>query len=149
MHGRWWTMQRHHGNRPLSTITASPGSRRLLVRIREEQLLAVDPVAGDGALALARQQPVDEGLPKVLFDRTVLLRVDQDDAVLIEQPLVTFHHDVQIAAVLERYPGAAVRQHIGVHRRRGVERRAHALPDLPIPGAFLPIDLDAGLVPEA
>src|SRR4051794_19997073 len=123
-------------------IRASLASRRLLLRIREEQLLAFDPVVGDGGLPLRRQQPVDEGLAKILFDRGVFLRIDQDDAILVEQPLVALDGDIQIAAVLERYPGAAVRQHIGIHRRRGVQRRAHALPDVAIPQAFLAIDLD-------
>src|SRR4051794_33603646 len=48
-------------------IHASLASRRLLLRIREEQLLAVDPVVGDGRLPLRREQPVDEGLPQILF----------------------------------------------------------------------------------
>ena len=54
-------------------------------------------------------------------------------AVLVEQPLVALGQDGEIAAVLERQPGPAVAQQVGVRRRRHVERRPHALADLAIP----------------
>src|SRR5262245_61293224 len=58
------------------------------------------------------------------------------------------HEDVEIAAVLEREPGAAVGEHVGIGGGRGVERRAHALADLLVPGTFLLADVDAGGLPE-
>ena len=74
----------------------------LLSGIGKEQLLAVDPVAGDRRLALRRDQPVDEGLSQFLPYRRMLLRVYQKDAILVEQPLVAFNDNVEIAAVPER-----------------------------------------------
>src|SRR5690242_15763094 len=77
-------------------------------------------------------------------------RVHQHHAVLVEQALVAFHHDYKIALVLEGNPGAAVGQYISVTRSRGIERRAHALPDRFVPGPLVLIDVDAGiLVPES
>src|SRR5262249_47610850 len=70
------------------------------------------------------------------------------DAVLVEQALVAGDEDVEIAAVLEREPGATVGEHIGVGSGRSIERRAHALADLLVSGAFLLADVDAGGLPE-
>src|ERR1700676_4739978 len=125
----------------------SPDSTRLL-RVGKEQLLAIDLVAGDRGLAFRRDQPVDEGLARVLFQRREFFGFDKHDAVLIEQPLVALDRYFEIAAVLERDPGAAVGQYITVHGTCGVERRPHALPDLAIPGAFAGLDIDTGLLPE-
>ncbi len=78
----------------------------------------------------------------------MLGRVHQDHAILVEQTLVAFDGDGEFAAVLERDPGGAVRQNIGVAGRRSVERRAHALTDRLVPGALVLIDVDAGNLPE-
>ena len=79
---------------------------------------AADLVVGDRLLPLRRHQPVDERLAELLLHVRMLGRIHQDDAVLVEQPVVALDHDVEVAAVLERQPGAAVGQHIGVGRRR-------------------------------
>src|SRR6266436_481967 len=119
-----------------------------IVGIGIEQLLAVDLVIGDRLLSLRRNQPVDEGLGELLFDMRVLLGVHQYHAVLVEKPLVALDRDGEVAAVLEREPGAAIRQHVCVGCRRGVESRAHALADLLVPGALLLLDVDAGRRPK-
>ena len=48
-------------------------------------------------------------------------------AILIEKPLVALDRDLEVAAVLERQPGATIRQHVGVRCRRSAEGRAHPL----------------------
>ena len=53
-------------------------------------------------------------LAESFFTCRMLRRVHQHDAVLVEQPLVAFDRDVEVAAVLEREPGAAVGEHVGV-----------------------------------
>src|SRR5258708_40105747 len=53
-----------------------------------------------------------------------------------------------MAAILERETGAAVGEHIGVGGGRGIERGAHALADLLVPGTFVLADVDAGGLPE-
>src|SRR5215467_4260543 len=118
------------------------------IGIGEKQLLPVDLVIRDRLLPFGRNEPVDEGLAEVLLHIGMLFGIDQHDAVLVEQALVAGHQDLEIAAVLEREPGAAVGEHIGVGGGRGVERRAHALADLLVPGTFLLADVDAGGLPE-
>src|SRR5262249_24026698 len=54
----------------------------------------------------------------------------------------------EVAAVLERQPGATVGQHVSVRCRRSVERRAHALADRLVPGALSLLDIDVGELPE-
>src|SRR5262249_30581533 len=50
---------------------------------------------------------------------------------------------------LERYPRAAVRQHVSIAGASRIERRAHALADRFVPGAFVFLDVDPGVsVPE-
>src|SRR5581483_10546673 len=127
---------------------ACPASRPRLVRVGEEQLLPADLVSRDDLLALGRDQPVDELLAEVLLHVRVLLRVHQHHAVLVEQALVALHDDLEIAAVLERDPRAAIRQDVGPERRRGVERRAHALPRVLVPGALVPGDVDVRVLPQ-
>src|SRR5262249_53068845 len=107
-----------------------PRSCASLVCIREEQLLAADLVTGDRLLSFWRDEPIDERLPEVLLDVRVLCRVDEHHAVLIEQPLVTLDEDLEVAAVLEREPCAAIGEDVRVHRRGGVERRSHSLADV-------------------
>src|SRR5215470_3994039 len=119
-----------------------------IVRVRIEQLLAVDLVIGDGLLSLRRNEPVDEGLTELLLYMRMPLGIYQHHAILIEKPLVALDRDREVAAVLERQPGAAIRQHIGVGCRRSVERRAHALPDRLVPGMPIHLDVDIGRLPE-
>src|SRR5262245_22543801 len=76
------------------------------------------------------------------------LGIYQHHAILIEKPLVALDRDREVAAVLERQPGAAIRQHVGVGCRRSVERRAHALPDRLVPGMPIHLDVDIGRLPE-
>ena len=45
-----------------------------------------------------RDQPVDEFLAQLLLHVRVLGRIDQHDAVLVEQALVALDHDVEVAA---------------------------------------------------
>src|SRR5262249_56699899 len=123
-------------------------SRPRRVGVGEEQLLTLDLVVGDRLLAFVRDEPVDEGLAQLLLDVRMFRRVHQDHAVLVEQALVALDRDVELATVLERDPGSAVGQHIGVRRRGSVERGAHALADLLVPRAFLLGDVDAGGLPE-
>src|SRR5215467_1719076 len=132
----------------MTPLLKSAISRPRHIGIGEEQLLPVDLVVRDRLLAFGRDEPVDEGLAERLLDVRMLFGIDQHDAVLVEQALVAGDEDVEIAAVLERKPGAAVGEHIGVGRGRGVERRAHALADLLVPGTFLLADVDAGGLPE-
>ncbi len=103
----------------------------------------------DGLLAFRGDQPVDERLAQLLLHMGMLVRADQHDAILVEQPLVSLNGNVELAAVLERQPCATVGQHIAVHGGRRVERRAHALPDLAIPRALVSAgDIDGGRPPQ-
>src|ERR1019366_4507903 len=104
----------------------TPSSSPLLLGIGKKQLLAVDLVARDGRLTFRRDKPVDECLAQFLLHGRIFFGVHQHDAVLIEQPLVALDDNFEIAAVLERYPGAAVGENIGAHRPRGIERGPHA-----------------------
>src|SRR5215468_12627650 len=62
--GRWGAAWSTHGMTPMRRKQAVPrhASRVRVVRVRIEQLLAVDLVIGDGLLSLRRNEPVDEGL---------------------------------------------------------------------------------------
>src|SRR5688572_4379971 len=73
--------------------------------VGEEQLLPADPVVGDRLLPFCRDDPVDEGLRHLLPDVLVPVRIHQDDAILIEQALVSLDEDRELAAVPEREPG--------------------------------------------
>ncbi len=99
-------------------------------------MLAVDLIGGNGRLALGGHQPVDKALAEFLLYGGMFLRVHEDNAVLIEQALIAFYRDDEIAGVLERKPGAPVGNHIGLHRARRIESGTHALPDLAIPSAL-------------
>src|SRR5262245_13878772 len=103
------------------------------IGIGKEQLLALDLVRPNGILALGRQNPIDEGLAQILFDAWMFLRIDEDDPVLVEEPLVALHHDRMISLVFKGDPGATIGQYVSVHGVRGVKRRPHSLADLAIP----------------
>ena len=86
--------------------------------------------------------------PELLLHVRVLGWIDQHDAVLVEQALVAFHRDDEIAFVLERNPGAAIRQHIGIAGAGGIQCGAHALADRFVPGSLVLLDVDTGRLPE-
>src|SRR5262252_978242 len=133
---------RSRARKPSAIIT--PGSLALW----PEHLLAVNPVVGDCLLALVRDEPVDELLAKLLLHMRMLGRINQDDTVLVEQQFVALHRDDEVGLVLERNPGAAVRQNIGSAGCCYVERGTHALPDRFVPRPSLLFDVDAGVLPE-
>src|SRR5688572_10513189 len=134
------------GRRLPSTRSVSP--RYLLAGIREEKLLAADLIGSDGGLSLGRDQPVDERLALRLFYMRMLRRVDQHRAVLVEQAPVALDHDPELAAVLEREPGGAVGERIGVHPRRCIERRPHARAGLAVPRPLRGGDVHARRLPQ-
>src|SRR5262249_8793451 len=88
--------------------------RPRLVGVWEEQLLSLDLIVCDRLVTLGRDEPVDEGLAEFFLDVGMLGRIHQHHAILIEQPLVAGDQDVQVAAVLERQPGAAIGEHVSV-----------------------------------
>ena len=57
---------------------------------------------------------------QVLLHVRVLRRVDEHDAVLVEELLVALDEDREVAAVLEREPGAAVGEDVRVHATTAV-----------------------------
>src|SRR6266508_1269795 len=57
------------------TIRSAARSRARIVGVRIEQLLAADLVIGNGSLAFRRNEPVDEGLAKLLFYVRMLFRI--------------------------------------------------------------------------
>src|SRR5919109_240115 len=134
------------GRRPPNTRSVRP--RYLRSGIRKEKLLAADLVGRDRVLSLARNDPVDERLAQLPLYAQVLLRIDEDDAVLVEKPPVALHRDGELAAVLERDPGAAIGEDVRVHGGCRVERRPHALPGLAVPACLLACDVDAGRLPQ-
>src|SRR5689334_4688705 len=118
------------------------------IKIRDEELLALDLVTRDGVLALSRNQPINERLAQLRLHMRVLGGVHQDYVILVEQALVALNHDIKPAAALERDPGAAIRKHISVRSGGGVERGLHAPTDLLAPKAFVFCDVDASGFPE-
>src|SRR4029453_3553477 len=91
---------------PASTRSTLANSGPRLTRIREEQLLAVDPVGSDRVLSFGRDHPIHDKLTELLFDARVLVRVHQHHAVLVEQAFVAFDEQGEVAAVLEGQPRA-------------------------------------------
>src|SRR5712691_4523434 len=123
-------------------------SRIRISCIGVEQLLAIDRVLGDRFLARRRDDPVDELLPERLLDARMRYRIDEHHAVLVEEALVVFDQDREIAAIPECEPGPAIGEDVRVHRRRSVERRTHALSRVAIPGALDFVDVDSGGLPQ-
>src|SRR5690606_22373540 len=101
----------------------------------------------DRVLAFLAKDPVDERLAFLDLDVAVLLWIDEYDAVLVEQVLVALVHDLEIAAVLEADPRAAIRQRIGAHADGGVERGAHARAGLAVPLSACRLYVDARVLP--
>src|SRR6185437_7423057 len=87
-----------------------------VVSVGIKELLAVDLISGDCGLSLRRNEPINETLAGFFFNRGMLFRVHQHHAVLIEQSLIAFDEDDEIAAILERQPCAAIGKHVGVRR---------------------------------
>src|SRR5690242_1466662 len=130
---------------------AASSAPRLRIRagVWKEQLLPVDLVRGDRVLSFARNQPIDELLPEVALDVRMLDWIDKHDAVLVEQSPVAFDDNREVAAILERQPGSAIRENVGAHRGCRVERRPHSGARVAIPRPFRFIDVDAGVFPIA
>ena len=78
----------------------------------------------------------------------MFLRIDQHDAILVEQMLVAFDCDDEIAFVLECQPGSTITQNVGIVGRRDVEGRPHPLTYLFVPGASAHGDVDARQLPK-
>jgi hypothetical protein len=116
-------------------------------RIRKEELLPVDLVAGNSLLACAARQPVYESLSFFGLHPRVLLRIDQYDAVLIEKLRVTLDQDLEIILVDEAQPGAAVGERISMFTDGGVKRRAHARASFQIPIATCMYWINVRLLP--
>ena len=67
---------------------------------------------------------------------------------MIEQPRVALDVDREIPLVPERDPRRPVREGVGVHSHRGVQRRAHPRTGLPVPAAARGSGVEPGLSPE-
>ena len=78
----------------------------------------------------------------------VLGRIDQDDAILVEELGVSFDQNLKIALIGEVQPSAAIGQRIGPLADGGVEGRAHARSRFEIPFAARRLGIDAGLLPK-
>src|SRR4051812_38042500 len=116
--------------------------------IGKEKLLPVDSIVGDRALALRGEDPVYERLSHGALYQRMPTRVDEDDAVLIEEPRISLEHDTEVAAILEGQPGPAIGQDVRVHPGGAIQRRPHPLPGVAIPRAFLRADVDPGRFPD-
>src|SRR5262245_61910978 len=79
----------------------------------------------------------------------MMVRIHQNSGVLVEQALVTLHHNFQITLFLEMYPCATVGKRIAAVDECFVERGSHASPDRFVPCAAMLLDVDARVpVPE-
>src|SRR5260221_1021433 len=103
----------------LSPTPQPVGPSRARLVVREEELLAVDPVGGDRGLPRGRDHPVDELLSHVLLHVRVPGWIHQHRAVLVEELDVALDQDHEVGAVPEREPAAAVGERVGVHAGGG------------------------------
>jgi len=78
----------------------------------------------------------------------MLVRVQLYDIVAVDEQRIAFDQDREQPLVLEAESGAAVGQRIGRHRRRGVERLAHAAADIAIPAAGTALRVDLRHPPQ-
>src|SRR5262245_126711 len=78
-----------------------------ITRVGEEQLIAFDPVGGDGVLAFRRYKPIDELLTEFVLHARMFGRVHQYDGILVEHAFVVFNENLQVTLVLEVYPSCA------------------------------------------
>ena len=111
-----------------------------MLRIREEELLSTQAVGPDGLLPRIRENPIDEGLSRLRLHFGMLGRIDQDNAVLVEQAVIAFDEDLEVSLILKADPCPAIGHDISAHSDAGVERGAHARPRLAIPGPADPGD---------
>ena len=79
----------------------------------------------------------------------VALRIDQHDAILVEQPRIAFNHNPLILPIAETQPGATISQDISALRGGGIQGGAHALPNFPIPLPAPRGGIHAGQLPQA
>src|SRR5262249_14738204 len=91
---------------------------------------------------------VDELLAECLLHGGMLLGVHEHHTVLIEQALITFDRDHEVALVLEGQPGAAIGQQIGVGSGRHVESRPHPLAYILVPRTLLDLDVETRNIPK-
>src|SRR5512144_614002 len=77
---------------------------RALSRVREEELLAPDPVAGDGLLARRGNQPFDERAPHRRLHVRMPGGIHEHHAVLVEEAVVALDEHGELAAVAEGKP---------------------------------------------
>src|SRR5262245_62672930 len=78
----------------------------------------------------------------------MLGRIDENDAVLIEELLVALDRDLVVAAVLEARPCGPVGEDVGAHADGGIDGGAHAGAGLAIPAPGSRLRVDAGVLPE-
>src|SRR5215472_3947086 len=74
--------------------------------------------------------------------------ISLDHVVAIDQLRIALHRNHERAFVAETEPGAAVGEGVGRHRRRGVQRLAHAAPNVAVPVSCAFLRVDAGAFPE-
>ena len=88
--------------------------------------------------------------PSSFFTCGCLVGIDEHHAVLVEQALVALAPgSSRSPRFLNDEPRAAIGQHVGVHRRRGVERRTHAGTGVAIPRPLFRVEIDARVLPVA
>ncbi len=73
--------------------------------------------------------------------------IDENDAVLIEEPVITFDENLVLLLVLEGGPRGAVGEKVCTHAHSCVDCGAHTGAYLAIPIAGRGIDIDAGCFP--
>ena len=95
--------------------------------VGDEQFFAANGNIGNRRLSGGRGQPVHEQARIGDFHMGVAGRIDQHDAVGIEQPTITLDHDREITAIGEAQPGTPVGQGIGGH---GLGRVFHDAPNI-------------------
>src|SRR6266702_592637 len=118
----------------------------LLFPVSEEDRLAVYLVTGNDPQTFRAGDEIDEFHSQIVLHVRMLLRIDDDDAVGIEEPFLPFEEDDKIALfTLEGVIGAAVGHGIppalGGHR----DDRTHSLARLHVP---VPLRFDSGTLPE-
>src|SRR5262245_12648050 len=117
--------------------------------IGHEERPTVDLVTRDRVLALARNQPIDEGVAQCRLHMRAFGGIHEYRVILVEQAtLIALNDDLKFTAVLKRHPSAAIGKHISLGSGGSVERSPHALSDLLVPRASVLRDVDVGLLPE-
>ena len=83
--------------------------------IREKELFTGNFVISDGPLSFLGHQPINKTLPLDFLDMRVFGWVNQNYAVLVEEPGISFDQNAHVAAVFERQPGSTICQDIAAH----------------------------------